>query len=62
MTTLGPNNPLVNLQQYANTLTRMIEMAGFQDAQSFINTEVSADATCIARATKTICGRNISAS
>lgn len=40
MTTLGPNNPLVNLQQYANTLTRMIEMAGFQDAQSFINTEV----------------------
>ena len=40
MTTLGPNNPLVNLQQYANTLTRMIVMAGFQDAQSFINTEV----------------------
>ena len=40
MTTLGPSNPLVNLQQYANTLTRMIEMAGFQDAQSFINTEV----------------------
>ncbi len=40
MTTLGPSNPLVSLQQYANTLTRMIEMAGFQDAQSFINTEV----------------------
>jgi len=40
MATLGPQNPLVSMQQYANTLTRMIEMAGFQDAQSFINTEV----------------------
>ena len=40
MQTLGPQNPLVSMQQYANTLTRMIEMAGFQDAQSFINTEV----------------------
>ena len=40
MQTLGPQNPLVSLQQYANTLTRMIELAGFQDAQSFINTEV----------------------
>jgi hypothetical protein len=37
---LGPQNPLVSMQQYANTLTRMIELAGFQDAQSFINTEV----------------------
>jgi len=37
---LGPNNPLVNLQQYSNTLTKMIEMAGFKDAQSFINTQV----------------------
>ncbi len=38
--TLGPNNPLVNLQQYSNTLSKMIEMAGFKDAQSFINTQV----------------------
>lgn len=38
--TLGPQNPLVNLQQYANTLTKMIEMAGFKDAKSFINTQV----------------------
>ena len=38
--TLGPQNPLVNLQQYANTLTKMIEMAGFKDAQAFINTTV----------------------
>lgn len=40
MQTLGPQNPLVSMQQYANTLTRMIELAGFQDAQTFINTEV----------------------
>ena len=40
MQTLGPQNPLVSMQQYANTLTRMIEFAGFQDAQSFVNTEV----------------------
>ena len=38
--TLGPNNPLVNLQQYANTLTKMIEMAGFKDAKTFINTTI----------------------
>ena len=40
MQLLGPQNPLVNLQQYANTLTRMIELAGFQDSTSFINAEV----------------------
>jgi hypothetical protein len=40
MQLLGPQNPLVSMQQYANTLTRMIELAGFQDAQSFVNTEV----------------------
>ena len=33
-------DPLVNLQQYANTLTKMIEMAGFKDATTFINTTV----------------------
>jgi hypothetical protein len=38
--TLGPDNPLVNLQQYANTLTKMIEMAGFKDATTFINTTI----------------------
>ena len=38
--TLGPSNPMVSLQQYANTLSRMIEMAGFKDPESFINTEV----------------------
>lgn len=35
--TLGANNPLVSLQQYANTLQKMIEMAGFRDTRSFIN-------------------------
>lgn len=37
---LGPNNPLVSLQQYSNTISRMIEMAGFKDPESFVNTEV----------------------
>ena len=37
---LGPANPLVSLQQYSNTLTKMIEMAGFKDPESFINTQV----------------------
>jgi len=40
MQTLGPSNPLVSMQQYSNTLTRMIEMAGFKDPQAFINTQV----------------------
>lgn len=39
--TLGPNNPLVTLQQYSNTISRMIEMAGFKDPESFVNTEVA---------------------
>lgn len=38
--TLGPSNPLVSLQQYSNTIAKMVEMAGFKDVQSFINTEV----------------------
>lgn len=38
--TLGPENPLLGLQQYANTLSSMIEMAGFKDPQKFINTTV----------------------
>jgi len=38
--TMGPENPLVSLQQYSNTLVKIIEMAGFKDAQSFINTQV----------------------
>jgi hypothetical protein len=37
---LGPSNPLVSLQQYSNTLTRIIEMAGFKDPESFVNTQV----------------------
>lgn len=35
--TLGAQNPLVNLQQYASTLQKMIEMAGFKDTRSFVN-------------------------
>ena len=34
----GVNNPLVSLEQYQKTLARMIEMAGFKDTTSFLNT------------------------
>jgi hypothetical protein len=39
---LGPQNPLVSLPQYANTLKKMIELAGFKNAAQFIN-ELPAD-------------------
>ena len=38
--TLGPQNPMVSLQQYANTLARIIELAGFKDVSAFINTDI----------------------
>ena len=38
--TLGPNNPLVTMNQYANTLAKVIELAGFKDTSSFINTDI----------------------
>tara|TARA_R100000773_G_C4221358_1_gene120536 strand:+ start:1974 stop:4094 length:2121 start_codon:yes stop_codon:yes gene_type:complete len=38
--TMGPNNPLVSLQQYANTLSKVIEISGFKDVDSFINSTV----------------------
>tara|TARA_B100001093_G_C26860249_1_gene1029760 strand:+ start:14847 stop:16973 length:2127 start_codon:yes stop_codon:yes gene_type:complete len=38
---LGPQNPLVDLQQYSNTIARMVELAGFKDATTFINTKVA---------------------
>jgi hypothetical protein len=34
---LGPNNPLVTIGQYANTLGKLIEMAGYKDTTQFIN-------------------------
>jgi len=37
---LGPNNPLVSLQQYSNTISKIVEMAGFKDVNNYINTEV----------------------
>jgi len=40
MQTLGPQNPLVNMQQYANTLAKMIELAGFKDVDTFVNTKI----------------------
>lgn len=38
--TLGPDNPLVNMQQYANTMARLIELAGFKNPQEFVNTRI----------------------
>lgn len=37
---MGAQNPLVSGQQYANTLAKIIEMAGFKDVNQFINTTV----------------------
>jgi len=37
---MGPQNPLVSGQQFANTLAKIIEMAGFKDVDQFINTKV----------------------
>jgi len=33
--TLGPNNPLVSLGQYSNTLHRMLEAAGYSDGERY---------------------------
>lgn len=35
--TLGPQNPLVTMGQYANTLRRIVELSGFRDTSSFLN-------------------------
>lgn len=35
--TMGPNNPLVTLPQYSNTLTKMLELAGHKDTSGFFN-------------------------
>lgn len=34
---VGPKNPLVSLEQYAATLSRTIEAAGFKDTETFFN-------------------------
>jgi hypothetical protein len=33
----GPQNPVVSVAQYANTLKRMVELSGFRDASTFFN-------------------------
>lgn len=35
--TLGPNNPIVTVPMYANTLRRLVELSGFKDSSSFFN-------------------------
>jgi hypothetical protein len=37
LTQMGPMNPLVTPGQYANTLRKMVELAGFKDASQFFN-------------------------
>lgn len=37
LTTVGPNNPMVSIGQYTNTLRKMVELAGFQDSSQFFN-------------------------
>lgn len=34
---MGPNNPLVSVKQYRNTLAQMIELQGFKDASRYFN-------------------------
>lgn len=34
---LGPSNPLVNVQQYGNTLGQLCELAGLKDSQKYFN-------------------------
>lgn len=35
--TLGPNNPLVSIGQYSNTLHRILESAGYSDGERYFN-------------------------
>lgn len=35
LTTLGPQNPMVNLSQYRNTLARIVELRGFHNPEEF---------------------------
>ena len=37
LTTIGPDNPLVSIENYYQTLRQVIELAGFQDTQRFIS-------------------------
>jgi hypothetical protein len=41
---LGPSNPIVSIGQYANTLTKLVEMAGYKDSTQFFN-QLPADYT-----------------
>ncbi len=33
----GPNNPVVTIPQYTNTLTKMLQLAGIKDSQNYFN-------------------------
>jgi hypothetical protein len=36
LTTAGPNNPIVGIEEYRNTLRRMVELAGFKGVDQYI--------------------------
>ena len=40
MQQMGLDNPLVTPQQYANTLARIVELSGFKDVDTFMNTQM----------------------
>jgi len=40
---LGPSNPVCSVTQYVDTLKRIVEMAGFADAQQFFNSGPEVD-------------------
>jgi hypothetical protein len=33
----GPNNPIVSMPQFTNTLTKMLQLAGIKDSQNYFN-------------------------
>jgi hypothetical protein len=37
LTQQGPSNPVVSVQQYTNTLTKMLQLAGIKDSQNYFN-------------------------
>ena len=37
LTTIGPDNPLVNVQQYYNTLAKVVELSGHKDPSQFFS-------------------------
>ena len=39
LTTAGPENPIVGIEEYRNTLRRMVELAGFKGVDQYVKPE-----------------------